>query len=780
MQYIPAIFVMFKQTYFFLLVLVLSISNTVFGQKVGLVLSGGGAKGITHIGLIEALEENEIPIDYISGTSIGAVVGSMYAMGYTPNEILNLFLSKDFYYWQTGKVEDNYYYYFRKQDDTPEFAQFMIPLKDSTDVLGSILPTNLINPIQMNLVFMSLFSQATAACSENFNRLLVPFLCVVSDVYNKKPIIFRSGDLGDAVRASMTFPFVFKPIVRDSIPLYDGGLYDNFPIRPMLNTFYPDFIIGSTVVGISKKARKIDRSLYGQLESMVIGQKTDYSVNPKDGIFFRFAFEDVGLLDFDKAQELYDIGYQRGLEMVDSIRLRVKRTVTSEEIAKKRANFRSRMPELVFQDIIINGAQKEQKNYIESQLKSEGQKTFNMEDFKKAYFKLLVDTKIKEIIPHARYNYKTGYFDLILDMKIDNEIMVAFGGNISSSNANQLYLGLGYQSLTEYSVNYNLDLQVGNTFSGVLLQGRIEPPYKFPIYLKLMGAFNYRKYYESEKLFIDDNLLTFMQQREGYLKLCIGFPFENTGKSEVRIGYGSLEDKYFQNNKSISNVKFDISTYNMFSLGTSIEKNTFDTKQYPITGKNHYILSQFITVQETYKPGSIIFSPIKNKTTETQSWLQLFGRINNYHSINKKLNYGYLLETVISSKNLQSNYTASIMQAPAFTPTLHSKLVFNEAFRANQYVAAGFTPIYKMNPVVHLRGDFNVFAPVRAIKQGPDYKAYYGDSFSKIAYMGEVSLVVQLPFLSVSLYGNGYSFPKKNWNLGLNIGYVIFNPKFVE
>ena len=98
-----------------------------YGQKVGLVLSGGGAKGAAHIGLIQALEDNEIPIDYISGTSIGAVVGSMYAMGYSPKEMIDLFMSQDFYYWQIGKIEENYYYYFRKPADTPEITRFLIP-----------------------------------------------------------------------------------------------------------------------------------------------------------------------------------------------------------------------------------------------------------------------------------------------------------------------------------------------------------------------------------------------------------------------------------------------------------------------------------------------------------------------------------------------------------------------------------------------------------------------------------------------------------------------------
>ncbi|MDR2683423.1 MAG: patatin-like phospholipase family protein, partial [Dysgonamonadaceae bacterium] len=72
-----------------------------FSQNVGLVLSGGGAKGAVHIGIIKALEENDIPIDYIAGTSIGAIVGSLYAMGYSPDEMLELFMSENFHYWQT-------------------------------------------------------------------------------------------------------------------------------------------------------------------------------------------------------------------------------------------------------------------------------------------------------------------------------------------------------------------------------------------------------------------------------------------------------------------------------------------------------------------------------------------------------------------------------------------------------------------------------------------------------------------------------------------------------
>ena len=297
-----------------IIALFLAAIQIVSAQKVGLVLSGGGAKGAAHIGVIKALEENNIPIDYITGTSIGAIIGSLYAMGYSPEEMLELMLSKEFAYWQTGTVEEQYTYYFKEPYPTPEFAHFSIDMSDSLQIKASFLPQSLINPIQMNQAFMALFSQATAKAGWNFDNLFVPFRCVASDIYTKKPIIFKNGDLGDAVRASMTFPFFFQPIWKDSIPLFDGGIYDNFPVGPMKDAFHPDFIFGSTVSGGNKKPSE---NPYNQIETMIM-QKTDYEVPEEDGMMIKFSFPTVSLLDFQKGKELMDIGYKRTLSMIDS------------------------------------------------------------------------------------------------------------------------------------------------------------------------------------------------------------------------------------------------------------------------------------------------------------------------------------------------------------------------------------------------------------------------------------------------------------------------------
>ena len=138
-------------------------------------------------------------------------------------------------------------------------------MSDSISVKANLLPSSLINPIQMNQAFMGLFSQATAKAAYNFDNLFVPFRCVASDVYGKKAVIFKNGDLGDAVRSSMTFPFVFQPIWKDSVPIFDGGIYDNFPVVPMKEAFHPDFIFGSSVASGDDKPSE---NIYSQLETM--------------------------------------------------------------------------------------------------------------------------------------------------------------------------------------------------------------------------------------------------------------------------------------------------------------------------------------------------------------------------------------------------------------------------------------------------------------------------------------------------------------------------------
>ena len=760
---------------FYILFLLLSCVISAFPQKTGLVLSGGGAKGAVHVGVIKALEENNIPIDYIAGTSIGAVVGSLYAMGYTPDEILELFNSEDFHYWQTGKVEEKYRFYFRENpQNKPDFVTFKVPLKDSITTIRTtnLIPNSLINPIQMNQAFLYLYSQASAQSNENFNNLFVPFLCIASDVFNKKMIVFRNGDLGTAVRASMTFPLVFRPIYKDSIPLFDGGIYDNFPVNPMKEAFNPDFIIGSSAAD-SKKKNPSEMDLYSLVENILM-QKTEYNIDPEDGILLNFILEDVSLLDFNKSRMLCDLGYNTTLSLMDSIKSRIERRVSFEELTEKRKKYKASLPALHFRNIKIRGVNEVQQEYIENHIHRKDQSYFTIDEFKKTYFDLLSNPKIQEIYPKAIWNSTDSVFDLHLYVKIRDELLIAFGGNISSMSANQLYLGLGYRGLTDFSSELNLDMQVGNTYSGVILNGKIEMPSAMPLDLSVILAHNYRKYYESEKLFIDTEISTFIHQRESFGRLGLGFPFQNKARMDIFAGYGILEDKYYQVKGLFNTDKFDKSVYYLFSTGVLYRKNTQDFKQYPTRGHNHHVYAQYITGNENFHAATT-----RSKISQSQSWIKLDASLLNFYHLNSKFIFGYTAKGVLSSKNLLNNYTASVLQAPAYTPTLFSKIAFNEAFRANQYLAGGIIPVWKLSSILHLRGDFHGFLPIYPIRPGENNKAVYGKLFTHSAYLGEVSFVAQLPFMSVSLFANYSSYPKNNWNFGLNIGYMFVGPKFI-
>ncbi|MDR1562377.1 MAG: patatin-like phospholipase family protein [Dysgonamonadaceae bacterium] len=764
-----------------LLLVFVFYSVEVSSQKVGLVLSGGGAKGGVHIGIIKALEDNGIPIDYIAGTSIGAIIGSLYAIGYSPDEMLELLLSDDFYHWQTGTVEENYRFYFRKPPDQPDFIKIMVPLKDSLKLKSSLLPMNLINPIQMNQAFLKLYSQANAQCKEDFDNLFVPFLCVASDVYNKKAIIFRNGKIENAVRASMTFPLLFKPVYCDSIPLFDGGIYDNFPVNPMKAAFDPDFIIGSSVSG-NKNKRPEEMDMSDMLENMVM-QQTVYEVNSGDGIIMKFNLEDVNLLDFNKSRTLFDIGYKRALEMLDTIRKHVNRSVPLDEVVSRRINYKKSLPPMRFRDIYITGINNSQKHYIETKINREEDSYFSIEEFKKTYFGLLSNPKIKEISPSAIYDEESNIFDLYLDIKIKEEVGIAFGGNVSSMNANQLYLALNYQSLDEIASSISLDMQIGNSFNGISLSGRVELPSSRPVDISASINYNYRRYYESERFFIDTEIATYIHQRETFGKIGLGFPFIRTAKMDILVGYGFLEDKYLQDSQEfiIRNdlSRLDRSIYKLFYAGALFHKNTQDTKQYAIRGQKHHLYVQYLTGDEKFTPTNSKQSTVLFWENH-HSWLQTDLFIHNMHSVSDKFNFGYMFQALVSTKNPFHNYVSSLLQAPAYTPTPHSMIVYNTAFRAYNFLAGGLIPVWRLNGTFHLQGDVHTFLPLRNVTRGENNKPIREPQFSSPAWMGEVSLVARLPFLNISLFANHYNYPKDNWNVGINIGYFIIPPKFIQ
>lgn len=750
---------------------------SVSAQRVGLVLSGGGAKGMTHIGVIRALEENGIPIDYITGTSMGAVIGSLYAIGYSPDDMVEIIGSDDFKRWASAQVESQYVYYFKKNKPSPEFLNIRMRLKkDSMRVKTQFLPSSVIDPIQMNIAFIDIYARGTAHSGGNFNKLFVPFRSVASDIYNKKQMIFDKGDLGDAVRASMSFPFVFKPIEIDGVLAYDGGMYNNFPVDVMRRDFNPDIIIGSVV------ARNPDAPQLGnfmsQIDNMVM-QKSDYTLADSLGILLNFRFTDVSLMDFEMVEELDKIGYDGTMAKMDSIKMRIPKRISEDNTMLRRKIFKSNLPEFRFRNIQVKGATPQQQTYIHREFIPDLPGGYiSFENFKRTYFKLLSGNLISEIIPHAIYDKVEDCYDIDLKVEFQDNLAIRVGGNISTANANEIYLGATYQNVNNIAKEISFDTQIGKVYNNAQLMGRFDLPTRIPSSYRVILSMSTFDYFKNDKIFSKKVNPIFNSNEEMFAKVVTSLPFLTTKRVDFSFGVAKQRDKYYQKNViDFDNDRPDKTDYRLYGGSMGIESNTLNTKQFATEGYAEKLSAHLYWGKEFYKPG-------RNSTDlsadKRHSWIQFAYNREQYYSISKRFILGWQADALYSSRNFSENYQATMMQAGVFSPTPHSTLAYNEAFRSNQFIAGGIKPIFKISKMLQWRTEVYAFAPIFQIKHDEYRKPYYGEAFSNLEVLAETSLVFQLPFGAISGFANYYSSPRAEWNVGLSIGWLLFNHKFIE
>jgi len=754
----------------------ISILPLLYAQKVGLVLSGGGARGITHIGVIKALEEHNIPIDYVAGTSMGAIVGSLYAMGYSPEEMLKIVKSNDFKYWASGEIEPDYVYYYHNGDTKPNFIEMKFK-RDSLQLLNlkpTILPTNILSPHQLNYAFVPLFSQANAVCGGNFDSLFVPFRCIASDIYKKEAVIFRSGVLGDAIRASMTFPFMIKPIVIDNKLLFDGGIYNNFPVNVMRDDFKPDFMVGSVVSHNPEKPDEHD--VVTQLENMIMNH-TNYDLPTSEGTLLKFDLQYINTFDFSKIDETVKAGYDSVIKHLPEILGRVQRRMPSELLMEKRKTFRSKFPALKFRIVKVEGVNSAQNRYLHQVYKTNGN-AFNLAEFKKVYFKLIADDKVSEVIPHATYNHKSELFDLVLDVKMEDNFKLLIGGNVSSYNANQVYFGLAYQTLNKFAQKSYFDSQLGKMHSSVGVSTRLELPSNKKWYLKLTLLFQKHNYFEGKGLFFENEGTANIYQYDGHSKLIVGFPFTTKGRFELGIGGGTIVDYYIQNKDiKIPQTEKDKSSFALGSAFVRVESTTLNHYLYPTKGFYYSAAIQGFGGKEKFKSGSNL---AVNNPDKEDVWLQFRAKTNKYYSLASNVSLGIQAGVTLSNRKLLQNYTVSVIESTPFYPTPHSRSVFNPAFCANQFSTIGLIPIVKLSKQLHLRNETHFFLPYKTINRMPDNSAIYSKPFQSFQFMTESSLVFDFKVANAAIFLNYYSSGINRWNIGINIGLLIFNSKFTE
>ena len=737
-------------------------------------MSGGGASGIAHIGVLKALEENNIPINCISGTSIGSIIGGLYASGYSPLEIEQMVKDQTFSNLTKGEMSPKFGYFVRKRDDYASWRTLKLNLNNS---LISNLATNLINSVPIDFYLMETFAPANAASKYNFDSLMIPYRCVASDIEKKRSVIFRDGDLPSAIRASMSYPFYIRPISIDSALLFDGGLYNNFPSDVMYDEMYPDFIIGSSVTENSQLPS--DDNLYLQLRNMLMS-KSNFSPVCENGIIIQ-PWADVGVFNFESAQRLIDSGYVATMRRMPEIKAHISNYENTLQLAQKRKAFKEKIlaTRMIYNKVIVKGVDAKMQKFVTKSITNK-RDTFSLKQLKRQYFRLMADEKIKSAYPTTQLDSASGKFTLTLNAKKDKHLFFDIGGNLSNRPISNFFLAAQYNHIGKIGFTAYINGYLGKLNSSTLAKVRFEFPTKVPFYIEPSFTLSRWDYYKSSALFYDFEKPSYLVQEDMFGELNIGAAVGNIGKIVLTGGASEWRNKYYQVEQF---TRLDTSDVSLFDFGygqISYQINTLNRKQYASEGTNLSVRAKFVSGVENYYPGSTSLDTVSRISGPGHDWFNLKVTIDKYIKPIKYFKIGVFAEGVYSSQDFFRNYSASILSAPSFNPIPESQTLFIDDYRAHQYMAGGLKAIATPYNNIDVRFEAYLYQPVLSILKTNDNKAAYSTPFLYRHFLGMGALVYHSPIGPLSIGVNYYDKNDNSFSFFFHFGYTIYNKKSID
>ncbi|MCL5019232.1 MAG: patatin-like phospholipase family protein, partial [Patescibacteria group bacterium] len=299
--------------------------RTVMHPKVGLALSGGGARGFAQIGILKALEEARIPIDMIAGTSIGAVIGGLYAIDYSPAILQQIIEGIEWGRLFSNTPRRRDLFLSQKQENAPHFFQLRF------DGIKPYIPPAISAGQQLSAILNDLHLQSRYSYQRNFDDLKFPYRAVATDFISGEQVLLRSGDLSQAMLASMAIPLLFSPMEINGRLLVDGGLVDNFP-TDVVREMGADIVIGLNTLSPLRTADLIQlpweqadqvTSIMQKQYVQKLMQNADILISPDLGNRIS--------TDFSKPAESIEIGYRAAKKSIPEIYTRLKLPVLSNE-----------------------------------------------------------------------------------------------------------------------------------------------------------------------------------------------------------------------------------------------------------------------------------------------------------------------------------------------------------------------------------------------------------------------------------------------------------------
>jgi NTE family protein len=474
----------FKYVMFAVVILALC-NNLIYSQqegktrpKIGLVLSGGGAKGLAHIGVLKVLEEAGIPIDYITGTSMGSIVGGLYACGYSAKQIEFICHHINWNDVLFDKISRRNISIEEKDEDGKYVGEFPI-------VKGKIvIPKGLVAGQKVSM----LLSHLTWPVHEinDFDKLPIPFRCIATDIEKVEPVVLKSGFLPDAIRASMAIPSMFTPFEIDNRMLIDGGILRNFPVQDA-KEMGADIIIGVNVSSGLYSRNQLNSAL------QIMDQASTYQIflsNKEQSKYCNFIIEpdisNYNMFSFEATDSLISAGEKAARKffpqlkhLADSLKQIAPAT---KEIARP-----PELNSLFISHITIQGLKKVSKNLVLGNLLIADSSWTTLNELEKGIDRIYGSRFFEQV--NYRIEPCRNASNLIIQVKEQNTNIFKFGLNYDNNLKAAILLNGTYRNILGQGSKLVVDLKLGE-YPAVIGKYMIQTPIKPNIGFSTKLSFN--------------------------------------------------------------------------------------------------------------------------------------------------------------------------------------------------------------------------------------------------------------------------------------------------
>ncbi len=422
---------MYKIVTFILLIFTVNLYSQETEQKkpkIGLVLSGGGAKGLAHIGVLKVLEESNVKIDYITGTSMGAIVGGLYATGYSAVQIDSIFAVTDFDVILRDRIPRSSKNFYEKRND--ELYTLILPFEKFK--VG--VPT----AYSKGLNIYNLLARLThnSRHIHDFSKLPIPFLCVATDIETGKQVILDKGILPNALLASAAFPSLFSPVIIDDKVLIDGGVANNYPIEEIRN-LGADIVIGVDVQDDLKDRNNLQNAtkILVQISNLQMIEKMQLK-REKTDIYIKPDIRGYNVISFNDGDNIIKKGEEAGRNVIEKLKALAK-----DDGSYKVQRVPNKVDSLCVSKISINKLENYTRAYIIGKLGFNADTDISYEDLKNGIDNLNATQNFSSI----SYSFESdnGNDALVLELK-ENPIKT------------YLKLGIHYDDLYKTGVLLNV------------------------------------------------------------------------------------------------------------------------------------------------------------------------------------------------------------------------------------------------------------------------------------------------------------------------------------